>query len=261
MKTRTIIISGIITSLFTPFVMSGEPDALVDIEPIPAHKSWQLEASSYLFFSGIDGTVASGGHSADFDFKFGDIFKQLDFAYAISASATYENKFSLLMDLEYIAISADGSPKGPLYDRAEFELDQVIFSLVGAWRVLNRPEGFIEVGGGFRYLYVGTDLKVSDSNGVNPTLKSGNDSNTFDGIVAVRAHYQLSPKWNLSLYGDIGAGDSDLTWQVYAGLGYAVSEKTSIYLGYRHLAYELSDGGASLDIALSGPQLGLVHRF
>lgn len=261
MKTRTIIISGIITSLFTPFVMSGEPDALVDIEPTPAHKSWQFEVASLAFLSGIDGTVGVGEHSADFDFKFGDLFEQLDAAVIFAASATYEEKFSLLAEFQYIGVTAEGSPRGPRYDHAEVEIDQMFLTVLGAYRVFDWEEGFVEIGGGFRYMWVESKGKLRDSSGVNSTLKSDSKTNNFDALAVVRMNQQLTPKLGLRFYGDVGAGDSDLTWQVYGGLGYAIREHTTVFVGYRHLAYELSDGNASLDIAFSGPQVGMVIRF
>jgi len=261
MNTRILTIAGILTFQLTPFAQSGEPDALVDLAPAPAHKSWQFDVGSYVFFSGIDGTVESGGHTVDMEFEFADILEQLDFAFMLAATATYENKFTLLTDIQYIAITAKGSPRGPLYDRAQVELDEVIFTLIGAWRVWDRPEGFVEVGGGFRYLWVDTKVEVRDSTGVLPTLKSGSESNILDGIVAIRGNYQFGPKWGARFYGDVGAGDSDLTWQVWGGLGYTINDRTAAFFGYRHLAYELSDGSTSLDISFSGPQIGVVHRF
>lgn len=261
MKSRILIIAGILTFQLTPFAQSGEPDALVDLAPGPVHKSWHFEIGSYTFLSGIDGTVESGGHSVDFDFEFADIFEQLDFAFMLAATATYENKFTLLTDIQYIGISASGSPRGPRYDRAEVELDEVIFTLIGGWRVWDGPEGFVEVGAGFRYLWADTNVEVRDSTGRNPTLKSGSESNILDGLVAIRGSYQMGPKWGLRFYGDVGAGDSDLTWQVWCGLGYTINDRTAALLGYRHLAYELSDGSTNLDISFSGPQVGFVHRF
>jgi opacity protein-like surface antigen len=65
----------------------------------------------------------------------------------------------------------------------------------------------------------------------------------------------------LRAYGDVGAGSSDLTWQAMVNLGYAVSDSTTVFLGYRYLDYDLTDGPVSVNMSMSGPQLGVGIKF
>jgi hypothetical protein len=81
-------------------------------------------------------------------------------------------------------------------------------------------------------------------------------------VGAVRAGLIFAERWVLSLYGDVGAGDSDITWQVWGTLGYWCTENLLIAGGYRHLAYEWDgQGDDELDIQFSGPVLGVHFRF
>ena len=70
----------------------------------------------------------------------------------------------------------------------------------------------------------------------------------------------LSDKWYLSCYADVGAGDSKLTWQAWPGVGYRF-EKVDVVAGYRHLAWETDDGDTLDDLNFSGPMLGVKFRF
>jgi hypothetical protein len=64
----------------------------------------------------------------------------------------------------------------------------------------------------------------------------------------------------LSYSGDIGAGDSDLTWQAYGGIGFRF-DRVDIELTYRHLEYRF---GAKLVVEKSnfrGPLAGTKIKF
>ena len=71
----------------------------------------------------------------------------------------------------------------------------------------------------------------------------------WDPIIGVRGRYAFGAKksWFVPYYLDVGAGDSDLTWQGLAGLGYAFrwGEVTALY---RYLYYDLSSDIGIKDI-------------
>ncbi|MGB5567908.1 MAG: hypothetical protein WBM81_01280 [Sedimenticolaceae bacterium] len=63
----------------------------------------------------------------------------------------------------------------------------------------------------------------------------------------------------MSYYGDVGTGDSDLTWQGRLGLGYRFDEVDAIF-GYRYLDYDI--GGTDIDdITIKGPYAGVKMHF
>ena len=61
-------------------------------------------------------------------------------------------------------------------------------------------------------------------------------------------------------YFDMGAGDSDFTWQGIAGLGYAF-HWGEIAAVWRYLYYDLSSGSAINDMNFSGPAIGVTFRW
>jgi hypothetical protein len=54
---------------------------------------------------------------------------------------------------------------------------------------------------------------------------------------------------------------SDLTWQLYAALGYRLSPRTTFELGYRHLAIDYTRGGFTYDTTTSGVFTTFGFRF
>lgn len=85
----------------------------------------------------------------------------------------------------------------------------------------------------------------------------------IDPFVGMRARY----KFNERLYGiakaDVGGFgiSSDLVWQVYAALGFMLSERTSMELGYKHLAVDYTRHGFTFDADMSGLMLGMSIRL
>ena len=82
----------------------------------------------------------------------------------------------------------------------------------------------------------------------------------LDGIVGLRGKIQLNENWYLPYHADIGTGDSDLTLQLFAGIGYRFGWG-DIKLGYRYLKYELDDDALLEELEVYGPLLGVGFRF
>jgi hypothetical protein len=91
-------------------------------------------------------------------------------------------------------------------------------------------------------------------------IKYSDSEDTLDGIIGAQVIIDLSDRWYLSCYADVGAGDSKLTWQAWPGVGYRF-EKVDVVVGYRHLAWETDDGDTLDDLNFSGPMLGIKFRF
>jgi len=66
--------------------------------------------------------------------------------------------------------------------------------------------------------------------------------------------------WISPYYVDVGAGDSDLTWQASLGVGYRWGWG-DIHLDYRYLDYDQGDNALVQGMTLDGPSLGATFRF
>jgi hypothetical protein len=97
---------------------------------------------------------------------------------------------------------------------------------------------------------------------MSPKSRRGGVEGTarIDGIVGGRLMLPFAEHWRWGLYGDVGAGESDLTWQALANVGYDF-DTWGLNLGYRVLDYDIEDGDKALDVTLEGWLFGAEFRF
>jgi hypothetical protein len=146
--------------------------------------------------------------------------------------------------------------------RAETELSATLWSLAGAYRVVQRPEGHLDVFVGFRHLGLDTDLEwtfVRDSTlpGFDRIRagKATKDIDHWDAILGVKGQMRLGEtSWYMPYYLDLGTGDSELAWQAMLGVGYRF-DWGSVNLSIRSLSYEFDEADA--DLRFTGPAVGV----
>jgi len=121
---------------------------------------------------------------------------------------------------------------------------------------------------GARMAYVKQTLDWALSGSVGGTGLPGtagrsevSDTN-WDAVVGVTGAARLGAdrRWVVPYYFDIGAGQSKLTWQALAGLGYAFDWGT-VSAAWRYLDYEYKAGYPLESMKLSGPFLGVTLRW
>jgi hypothetical protein len=69
-----------------------------------------------------------------------------------------------------------------------------------------------------------------------------------------------SEKWFAQGHLDLGAGDSDFTWQLAAGVGHAF-DWGEVLLTYRHLDYEFSTDSPVREMTFSGPAIAFAFSW
>lgn len=89
---------------------------------------------------------------------------------------------------------------------------------------------------GARYFYLrenlGLKINIASLNVFDRSVTVSD--HVWDAIVGVKGHVNLDAKWYLPYNVDIGAGDSDLTLQAMAGVGYRF-DWGDVLLTYRYL--------------------------
>jgi hypothetical protein len=63
-----------------------------------------------------------------------------------------------------------------------------------------------------------------------------------------------------AFYVDVGAGESDLTWQAAAGISYGF-KRGKLSAVCRYLSYEMKSGKSLKDLSFSGPMVGATWRW
>jgi len=250
-------------------------------EAPPAPKSeWSVIVSPYLWAASLKGEGALRGIPVNVDVPFGDIVKDLDLGLMGVIEVT-NGKFGAFVNGEYVDVTSDKTfrSKRPVLD--EFELNVgagTTTTIVGAgayYRIYEAALGGDTVNGaprmfsfaplaGLRWTRLEGDLSVEVP---NVAYREVSDSVQWvDPFVGARVDIDLSPRWNLTVEGDVGGFDvgSRISLNGQAYLGYRTTllgHETMWRVGYRALYQDYSKGGFDWDVTQHGPVIGASVRF
>ncbi len=219
---------------------------------------WEFGAEAYLWAPWIDVETQTG---ADVEISLDDILNNLDMLF-MSALSVGKGKWSLVTDMIYFDIESNENEPLPL----ALTLDDVNLE---AWIVtptvhytFSETDNYrIDLLAGARYLWLEAELQLKTRPPLPPGSRKASDSGSvWDGIVGVSGQMDLSGQWYLSGYADIGTGDSDLTWQVWASAGYRF-KRLHAMAGYRYLDYKFDSDEAFADLTVNGPFVGVKFMF
>ena len=96
----------------------------------------------------------------------------------------------------------------------------------------------------------------------SPAEARRSSEDVWDGIIGVRGRYAFGENraWFIPFYLDVGTGESDVTWQGAAGIGYTFSWGSAVAM-WRYLDYQFKSGQAIESMNFSGPMLGATFRW
>ncbi len=217
----------------------------------------------YLWTASISGDVGVGRlPPAEIDVDFDEIFKNLDWfppPIMLAGEARYD-RFALLSDLIYLGIESDGISRDPLPLTADAELNALILTVGGSYRVVQSNSVNLELLAGARIWMLDTNLTVS---GPLATRQAGRSASWIDPIVGIAGQVKLGAGFSIKAEGDVGGFGigADLDWQVLGALQYQLNKLISLEAGYRYLSVDYDSGSVLYDIALQGPIIGASIRF
>jgi len=230
---------------------------------------WQFEATPYLIMAGMDGEIGLRGHTADVDASFGDILDNLEAGFMGMITAQ-QGPWTAGFDFIYMKLKTEDSfdisgPLGIISVGGDLE----VVSKLTVWQASLGYRIFddtteVDLIGAVRYTDLDMDMKVTATFAPLPfggSRKASGSESWVDAVVGTRVVHPVSENVSLIGYADIGAGGSDLTYQLAAGLNWEFSEGFVAKVGYRGIYWDYEDGGTVWDITASGPYLGLGIRF
>lgn len=216
--------------------------------------SWKWRAEVYGWGASLGGRATTG---SDIDIGIDKIIDDLKFGFMGAVDARKGN-WRLFADLIYLDIGENdkagvnvGGISVPV--SASIDLKGVISTAGVGYRVYERPGRWLDVTGGIRYLWLDSHIKVNVGALSLPEKDSGSN---WDAVVGLQGTTNLTDKWYLDFIADVGAGDSDLTWQAIGAVGYRM-EKVNLVLGYRYMDWDFDNYGPFDDLNLSGPFAGV----
>jgi hypothetical protein len=258
------------------------PTSAMAQSPQPGWESgkWQFAATVYLYLPSLGGKMAfpveTGGSSINVDAD--TLISNLKFAFMGTLDA-HKGRWGAFTDVIYMDVGGSksqtrdfsigniGVPAGTTADLS-LDLKGWIWTLAGEYRMVSDPAWTVDLLAGARLF----DLKPTLGWSINGNLgpiglpgRSGSkeiDESVWDGIIGVKGRYAFGDnrKWFVPFYLDVGTGQSDLTWQGAAGLGYAFQWGEALAV-WRYLDYNFKSGKAVEDMNFNGPMLGVTFRW
>lgn len=218
---------------------------------------WSYAITPYLWFAGLDGKVTARGNEAPVDLGFSDIWDDLDLAF-MGRFEAWKNNWGYFIDLLYIDLTDTVvAPRRTI----DWDVDMWIVEAGMGYRLKSFVTekglpGYLDLLGGLRYYDMETSVYPADL----PGGSGGED--WIDVYLGPRLIYPMSEKWNFLFRGDIGTGDSDLSWSLMAGFQFKKSDSFSLALVYSILDIDYETGSGSsknaFDAQMSGPALALT---
>ncbi len=250
---------------------------------------WSFQIGLYAWAPTFDGTFnyplpAGSGGTASVRSDADSYLRDLNVAAMVNAEIRYE-RFSAITDLMYVDLGSSTSrvesvdlaalPSNPVSSTlnlsGDSSLQATIWTLAGGYTVAEGSWGNVDVLGGFRLLALdarttyslSVDIAGPRGDGValarNGRL-SGGDS-IWNGVVGVRGRLLIAGSgFFVPYYADIGAGDSNLTWQAFSGVGYQTGW-AGVQLGYRYMSFDQGSGSLVEKLSMGGAYLAVNFTF
>ncbi len=255
LKTLTFLA---LTGLQTPALAA---DPVPDPATAPSQiieDRWSFKITPYLWMAAMGGKTAAGD---SFEMPFHQVLDDLSFALMTSIAAE-KGRFGIYSDLIYLNLQGSDSATGNIVGNpVTLNLDATIQGFITTnalgYRVIDTPTTKISGYGGFRYFWMDVDLDFA-LGGFRASANS--QGSVFDGVIGLRGETKLSDRWALTYLGDIGTGQSEVTWQAFGGLGYAF-ESFDLFAGYRAMRWQFDNTAKLDDFYTHGPVVGARFRF
>ncbi|MEA4881880.1 MAG: hypothetical protein VB045_10455 [Synergistaceae bacterium] len=219
---------------------------------------WSFSATSYVWASGLVGTVGVKGHKARIDLSFSDILGNMD-ASGMLAFHGHKGRQYFFFNGLYL----DQSDTEPLSSGISATVDVTMTLLEAAWgfRVLEEESSSLHLFAGARYWDLKNGLAIRSGSG--PIREFHENESWLDPIVGFRWTVRLSPRLQFVTMADVGGFGmgSDFSWGAMTDLSWALSDRTSVQMGYRYLSVDYEKNGFIMDAYNDGFFIGFTWRL
>ena len=260
--------------------LSGELLAQTSSPYGPA-PTWAYRAAIYVWLPDVSGTTRiptgpGGGPNVDLDLA--DEFGKLKSAFMGNFEASngrwgwftdyvYANIGSTVSNTRNFSIGNIGIPASTTAN-VSLSIKGSAWTVAGTYRLINASAGAMDFLVGTRYLGIKEPYSFElngDLGGLPPTTRqlSGEPkTNLWDGIVGVKGNFNFGTgnAWTIPYYLDVGAGQSQHTFQALIGIGYKFSA-IDVTASYRYLDYKMKSGNVIDSLTLAGPMIGVGFRW
>jgi hypothetical protein len=265
------------------FVMGALLSAAVGAQsskPPAEAGTWQFTATLYGWVPTIDGKVnfPNDTGSTDIHASMSDVLNHLKMTFQ-GALDVHNGRWGIFNDVVYVDFGGVKSQKSDFVvgnvqipatatTNVDLDLKALIWTVAGEYRIATDSAWTVDLLAGARMMRMKPTVGYSITGNIGPVVIPGRDGSkqvdedVWDGIVGVKGRYNFGDegRWFVPFYLDVGTGQSQLTWQISGGVGYAYSWG-AIFATWRYLETDAESGKALDNISLSGPLLAVSWRF
>lgn len=224
---------------------------------------WWFHSTSYAWLTAQKGDMRIGALSVPVDVSFSDAINsidEIDMAFMGGLEAG-RGRWSIGVDLTYTNFSDDFAGDGNVFDSFRLEQTNWMINPFVSCQLVKEQGWHLDAILGARINIIEMDITgrfVGDRH-----ITVGGSRDWVDPIVGLRGSWDLTDRLLFGVRGDIGGfgASSNFTWQAYVGLGWKVTRRSTLALGYRGLGTDYSKRGFGSDIVTHGPLLGLQITF
>ena len=240
---------------------------------------WKWHAIIYAYLPDIGGkTTFPAGTGSSINVDADTIMSNLKFTFMGTLEAQ-KGRWGGFTDVIYMDVGGSksqsrdfsvGHVQIPAGVTADLDLDVkgLIWTFAGEYRFASAPDATFDVFAGARVASLKQNLGYNLSADVGPITGPGRSGSVeakitnWDGIVGAKGRLAFGDRreWFVPLYIDVGTGDSDLTWQAIAGVGYAFSWG-EVLAAWRYLDYNFKSGDKLESINFNGPAIGVGFHW
>jgi len=248
--------AGMLGTLVVAGVMAGAVGFAAEPE------GWKFEITPYAWLAGMEGDITVNGQKADFEKSASDLLDYVDLGASVRLGAEY-NRFMIGALVDYFSLSTDqldveDRPQGGSLDAKTLLLEGSAGYRVDGWSE-GQSFGLMV---GVRSLQMETDLEVYGHG------TRSKDTDVNDAMFYVLPSLPVFPskidglRFNPIL--GIGAGDSDLAYELFPQFQYQITDRMAARLGYRTVGWKFkgdNNEDNELNVSLSGLIAGLGVTF
>ena len=228
--------------------------------------AWEHTLAIYGWAASFDGTLNYSIPGKDDVESDGGVIDELDGVF-MAAYEVRKDKFSFLADVIYLGMSGgetigEDIGRGKVATTVAQEFEAWVLSFYGGYNVIDTGSATLDIIAGMRYfsLDIEASITLEGPLGKNPSIPLSPSFEVYDALIGVKGSYNINENWYVPYLFDIGAGDTDLTWQAQASIGYRF-DWGDVLATYRYLHYEKDDLLLIEDFDLYGPKVGVVFHF
>ena len=231
-------------------------EPMVETPVVEEVNPWKNEVTIYAWLPSISANTPLPNSPNEIEAS--DILDNLKMVFMGGYSGRNDT-WSIFADVIYMDVGDSTDITLPTDGNVHLGLDMKALLMHGGigYNLVNTGDAILDLTAGIRYLDLEVDFR-KDGVIVDRTTEPSKDFTDF--FIGVRGYKNINENWYIPYEADIGTGDSELSWQLFAGVGYRY-DWGDVKLGYRYLEYDMEDDALVEDLSLSGAVLGVSIKF